>query len=395
MLPRGEDRSATGVSVGVPRGIFPRTSRGIVARELGPRGDGHRGVVARGGIEVEFPGRRRRCRGRARVRRRVRTGLGDRVEADGGGDEAAEAKEAMRAASLAKREAMELRTALAEAQAKVAEAEAAAKAAEAKTAEARAAAAEAAGASTHRPGARDRARRRWTRRRRSRWRGARLGARTTRPRRRGGRLDATDPRCARAVDTTGRGDRATGGDAVSVRVGHASNPGVGALRVRVHRRRDSRRRRGGGRGMGWGDARGERADVVHRRGVRGGGRGCWEPRRWGGSAARRRTAGATIFSILHRNARPSVVFVRRRLVSQFVRRLRHAFRVRRTVRNGAVACPRASRSTAEAHRDRAGCVLNAGRTFVGRARAPHLAGSRSRRGDELRRARTARAGASR
>ena len=57
---------------------------------------------------------------------------------------AAEAKEAMRAASLAKREAMELRTALAEAQAKVAEAEAAAKAAEAKTAEARAAAAEAA-----------------------------------------------------------------------------------------------------------------------------------------------------------------------------------------------------------------------------------------------------------
>ena len=53
----------------------------------------------------------------------------------------------------------------------------------------------------------DRARRRWTRRRRSRWRGARLGARTTRPRRRGDQADATDPRCARAVDTTGRGDQ--------------------------------------------------------------------------------------------------------------------------------------------------------------------------------------------
>ena len=59
-------------------------------------------------------------------------------------NKAAEAKEAMRAASLAKREAMELRTALAEAQAKAAEAAAAAAAAEAKAAEARAAAAEAA-----------------------------------------------------------------------------------------------------------------------------------------------------------------------------------------------------------------------------------------------------------
>ena len=120
---------------------------------------------------------------------------------------AAEAKEAMRAASLAKREAMELRTALAEAQAKVAEAEAAAKAAEAKTAAARAR------RRRRRPRfdapsrREDRARRRWTRRRRSRWRGARLGARTTRPRRRGDQADATDPRCARAVDTTGRGDQ--------------------------------------------------------------------------------------------------------------------------------------------------------------------------------------------
>ena len=35
----------------------------------------------------------------------------------------------------------------------------------------------------------------------------------------------------------------------------------------------------------------------------GGGRGCWEPR-VGWETNRRRTAGATIFSILHRNARP-------------------------------------------------------------------------------------------
>ena len=119
---------------------------------------------------------------------------------------AAEAKEAMRAASLAKREAMELRTALAEAQAKVAEAEAAAKAAEAKTAEARAAAAEAAAlrrtVPARRPGAPEMDPPTPQSMAGCTPRGANdTPASTWRP------ADATDPRCARAVDTTGRGDQ--------------------------------------------------------------------------------------------------------------------------------------------------------------------------------------------
>ena len=322
------------------------------------------------------------------------------MEAAAAATKAAEAKEAMRAASLAKREAMELRTALAEAQAKVAEAEAAAKAAEAKTAEARAAAAEAAAlrrtVPARRPGAPEMdppdaavdggvhasGRERHAR--------VDVATRPT-PRIRGAR-----ERWTRRVAAIKARSRPSGGDAVSVRVGHASNPGSA--------RAGSASTVGGTRGEGaagdaeWGggDARGERADVVHRRGG-GGGRGCWEPRVGGGRRidGGRRARRFFQFCIGTRDPRwcSSVVVSSRGSYWYAVFGTLFACGEDGAERRGRVSS-RLALDRGGTSRPRGVC-LERGAHVRGSRAGGHLAGSRSRRGDELRRARTARAGASR